>query len=102
MTRDESKYKDANRSISERFLDAGGKPKNDFVFGRRLVPTMTMSWFFVLIIHDRICIGRFFASATVWHTFVSLLAVFDILPGRGWDGKDIDITEYEHAGGAIR
>lgn len=57
-----------------------------------------MFWF---SLRDRICVGRFFADATVWFTLVSLLAVFDILPAKDENGEDIDITDYEYTDGAI-
>jgi len=83
MTHDESVYPDPFAFKPERFFDNGKLNDDDRVlaygYGRR------------------ICAGKHVANATLWLTFTSILATFNIRKARDSFGKEIEISdEYEH------
>ncbi|KAF7374540.1 O-methylsterigmatocystin oxidoreductase [Mycena sanguinolenta] len=78
MTRDESIYPEPERFNPDRFFTVDGKLNDDntvlaFGFGRR------------------ICVGRHNADATLWATFVSVLATFNIAKAKDDTGKELEI-----------
>ncbi|KAF7374507.1 O-methylsterigmatocystin oxidoreductase [Mycena sanguinolenta] len=78
MTRDESIYPEPERFNPDRFFTADGELNDDntvlaFGFGRR------------------ICVGRHNADATLWATFVSVLATFNIAKAKDDTGEEIEI-----------
>ncbi|KAF8142014.1 cytochrome P450 [Boletus edulis] len=76
MSRDESRYPNAEQFLPERFLDAEGMLTDDipdFVFG----------------FGRRVCPGRYAADASLWIAMVTMLATFDFGHAKDVDGKDI-------------
>jgi cytochrome P450 len=88
MSRDETRYPNAEQFIPERFLDAEGMLTGDtvdfvFGFGRRACP------------------GRHTANATIWSAVVTMLATLDFNPATDADGNDITF-EAEYMNGVAR
>ncbi|KAH7928930.1 cytochrome P450 [Leucogyrophana mollusca] len=78
MTHNEAKYPEPNEFRPERFLAADGTLTDDtatygFGFGRRA------------------CVGRYFASASLWIAMASMLATFRFLKPLDERGKEIEI-----------
>ncbi|KAG6372163.1 cytochrome P450 [Boletus reticuloceps] len=76
MSRDETRYPNAEQFLPERFLDSGGMLTDDipdlvFGFGRRVCP------------------GRHAADASLWIAMVTMLATLDFGHAKDVDGKDI-------------
>ncbi|KAG6374677.1 cytochrome P450 [Boletus reticuloceps] len=76
MSRDESRYPNAEQFLPERFLDAEGMltdDEPDFVFG----------------FGRRVCPGQYAADASLWIAMVTMLATFEFGHAKDVDGKDI-------------
>ena len=79
IARDEAMYTDPHMFIPERFLaDDGSIKPNDvdhiaFGFGRRM------------------CVGRYFADASVWGVMAKVLAVFKILKPLDENGAEVAV-----------
>ncbi|KAK7048352.1 O-methylsterigmatocystin oxidoreductase [Favolaschia claudopus] len=78
MTRDESVYSDPERFNPDRFFTPDGKLNDDdtvlsFGFGRR------------------ICVGRYYADAVMWLSFVCVLSLFNVDKAKDAAGNDIEI-----------
>ncbi|KAG2071819.1 cytochrome P450 [Suillus decipiens] len=85
MSQNEEKYPNPSQFLPERFLDADGNLNDDsvdmaFGFGRR------------------ICVGRYFADASVWIALAYLLAMFKFSKRVGADGETIEF-EPQWSGG---
>lgn len=77
MSKDEVKYPDPNDFKPERFFMANGQLNDDtvdfpFGFGRR------------------VCVGRYFADASLWISIASLLATFRFMRPLDNEGKEVD------------
>ncbi|KAF7374545.1 O-methylsterigmatocystin oxidoreductase [Mycena sanguinolenta] len=88
MTRDESIYPEPERFNPDRFFTADGELNDDdtvlaFGFGRR------------------ICVGRHNADATLWVTFVSVLATFNIAKATDDTENVIEIDPDSYSDGSI-
>ncbi|EGN98308.1 hypothetical protein SERLA73DRAFT_74531 [Serpula lacrymans var. lacrymans S7.3] len=79
MAHNEDKYPDSNNFKPERFFTPDGKLNNDnvgFIFG----------------FGRRVCVGRHIADATLWASFVSILATFSITKAKDRQGNEIEVT----------
>ncbi|KAH0833379.1 cytochrome P450 [Lanmaoa asiatica] len=88
ITRDETRYPNAEKFIPERFLDAQGMLTDDsadFVFG----------------FGRRVCPGRHAANASVWSAMVTMLATVDFNLAKNVDDKEITF-EAEYMNGLAR
>ncbi|KAF7374544.1 O-methylsterigmatocystin oxidoreductase [Mycena sanguinolenta] len=88
MTRDESIYPEPEQFNPDRFFTANGKLNDDdivftFGFGRR------------------ICVGRHIADATLWITFVSVLATFSIAKAKDDTGNMLEIDPNFYSDGLV-
>ncbi|KAG1872155.1 cytochrome P450 [Suillus subluteus] len=77
MSKDEVKYPNPDDFKPERFFIANGQLNNDtvdfaFGFGRR------------------VCVGKYFADASLWISIVSLLATFRFMRPLDNEGKEVD------------
>ncbi|KAG2117754.1 cytochrome P450 [Suillus clintonianus] len=77
MSQDKVRYPNPNDFKPERFFMANGQLNDDtvefpFGFGRR------------------VCVGRYFADASLWIAMVSLLATFRFMRPLDSDGKEVD------------
>ena len=79
MARDESKYSNPHAFIPERFVNDDGSLKPNSVehiaygFGRRM------------------CVGRYFADASVWSVMAKVLTVFKIMRPLDEHGVEIPV-----------
>jgi len=88
MSRDETRYPNAEQFLPERFLDAEGMLTDDvpdFVFG----------------FGRRVCPGRYAADASLWIAMVTMLAAFDFGHAKDVDGRDMAF-EAKYAKGLVR
>ena len=89
MAHDESKYPNADKFIPERFINDDGslRPNNIenvmFGFGRRM------------------CVGKYFADASIWILVANFLAVFKILKPLDEDGEEIPVEAKFASGLAV-
>ncbi|KAF9031190.1 cytochrome P450 [Panaeolus papilionaceus] len=88
MNRDEEKYEDPMSFKPERFLMPDGKINDNdrilaYGFGRR------------------VCVGKHVASSTLWLTFASILACFNITKKKDPNGNEIDIDDEMHEVGLL-
>lgn len=77
MSKDEVKYPDPYDFKPERFFVADGQLNGDtvdFIFG----------------FGRRVCVGRYFADASLWISIVSLLATFRFMRPLDKEGKEVD------------
>ncbi|KDQ12551.1 hypothetical protein BOTBODRAFT_34288 [Botryobasidium botryosum FD-172 SS1] len=79
MSRNEAHYEDPNRFWPERFLDPGLAPGK-----HALDPRL-----YIFGLGRRQCIGKHFAEASLFLTFASVLATFDIAKARDESGREI-------------
>lgn len=107
MTRDETRYPNADKYIPERFLDAEGMltdDKVDFVFGfgRRVCPG-EQQW--IMLDHRSYAYaslpGRHAADSSTWISMATMLATFDFNPAKDTNGKDIEF-EAKYMNGMAR
>ncbi|KAF9475161.1 cytochrome P450-like protein [Pholiota conissans] len=88
MTRDPTRYEDPETFNPSRFLDENNRLNNG---------TMT----YVFGFGQRICPGRYMASATMWLTITTVLSTFNIRPRKDASGNDISLHDIEYSGGLI-
>ncbi|KAG2035024.1 cytochrome P450 [Suillus americanus] len=77
MAQDEAKYPNPDVFRPERFFTANGQLNDDtvdFIFG----------------FGRRVCVGRYFANASLWISMVSLLATFRFMRPLDNEGKEVD------------
>ncbi|KAG1808629.1 cytochrome P450 [Suillus subaureus] len=77
MSQDEVKYPNPDEFKPERFFQADGQLNDDtvdFIFG----------------FGRRVCVGRYFATASLWISMVSLLATFHFMRPLDNEGKEVD------------
>ena len=98
MCHDEGMYPSAFRFVADRFVDADGNkargvnavPLMTFGFGRRCVRLRSRTGGPLADADGgRVCPGRWLALDNIWLTVASILAVYDVVPAKDADGREV-------------